>query len=129
MSDVTATFHGVDEFRNNLRKLKGGLRAGVQRELYADTVAVMAESQEIVPYRTGELHDSGEVDRPVTTGSGIHVKLHYGSPTVRYALKQHEDLQLQHPNGGQPKFLETPLRKWTAKGPADVVKRALKDAL
>lgn len=27
-----------------------------------------------------------------------------------YALRQHEDLTLEHPNGGQAKFLETPMR-------------------
>lgn len=34
--------------------------------------------------------------------------------TVGYAAKIHEDMAMPHPNGGQAKFLETPMRTETA---------------
>lgn len=59
---------------------------------------LLARSNERVPVDTGELRSSGTVT-PTDDGSIIS----YDTP---YAVKQHEDMALNHPRGGQAKFLE-----------------------
>jgi hypothetical protein len=94
--------------------------------MYRDLVGVMFESQKVVPYDEGDLHDSGETDRPQYEGDRVRVVLHYGGGNVDYAVIQHEDLTLNHPHGGQAKFLETALHAWADDGPRNVVISALR---
>lgn len=59
--------------------------------------------------------------------------LHVGF-SARHAAKVHEDLTMQHPNGGQAKFLEAPLRRHARELGRMFLrelqnKRSLKDAL
>jgi len=98
------------------------------QELYRDMVGVMLESQDQVPYDEGDLHDSGEVDRPRFSGSSVEVVLHYGSASVPYALVQHENLDYKHPRGGKAKFLEDPLNAWGEDGAKEVAQRAIRRA-
>lgn len=130
MSEFTTTTEGLVEFKAKLQKVKAGLRPNTGKELYRDMLVVMGESQEIVPYDEGDLHDSGEVDRPKITASGVHVGLHYGNPTtVNYALKQHEDEELHHPNGKQAKFLQKPFYGWSKNGPRRVARAAVQKSI
>lgn len=66
-------------------------------------------SQEIVPYRTGELHDSGYLETNSTRGKA-RVEIGYakgGQPS--YAIVVHEDLHAGHESPRQAKFLQMPL--------------------
>jgi hypothetical protein len=119
---------GLDRLTARLNRLAQNLPEAVGQELYRDMVGVMFESQKIVPYDEGDLHDSGETDRPEISGSSVSVSLHYGSATVDYALIQHEDLSLSHQQGGQAKFLSDPLFQWADDGPKDVAERAVNRA-
>lgn len=76
--------------------------------LYREAEEIMTLSKTLVPVETGTLRDSGFVDPPVTSGNVVTVRLGYGGEAEAYALKQHEDLTLHHPNG-QAKFLEKPM--------------------
>lgn len=120
---------GLDQLSARLNQLAQNLPDAVGQELYRDMVGVMFESQKIVPYEFGDLHDSGEVDRPEVTSTRASVKSHYGSATVDYALIQHENLEYHHPQGGQAKFYEVPFMAWAESGPRDVVERALRRAV
>ena len=64
---------------------------------------ILGESQKIVPVDTGTLKRSGHIETKdnITTIS-------YNTP---YALKQHEDPTLNHPNGGEAKYLERPFNE------------------
>lgn len=66
---------------------------------------ILGESQKLVPVDTGTLQRSGVIktdnEKQVTTIS-------YNTP---YALKQHEDASLNHPNGGEAKYLERPFNE------------------
>lgn len=64
---------------------------------------ILGESQKLVPVDTGTLKRSGHVstERNITTIS-------YNTP---YALKQHEDASLNHPKGGEAKYLERPFNE------------------
>ncbi len=118
---------GLDQLALALGSLAARLPVAVADALYRDMVIVMAESQKIVPYEFGDLHDSGETDRPEVNGGRVSVVLHYGGGSVDYALIQHENMEYSHPRGGQSKFLEQPLSAWTAGGPESVLKRALRE--
>lgn len=120
------TVRGVEQLALALGSIGARLPHLVAEALYRDMVGVMFESQKIVPFDEGDLHDSGEVDRPTVDAGRVGVVLHYGSTTVDYALVQHEDLTLSHPNGGQSKFLEQPLHQWADDGPAAVLRRAIR---
>lgn len=124
--DIGVTITGLDQLTARLNQLAQQLPEAVGRELYRDMAGVMAESQQIVPVDTGALRDSGEVDRPETSGGNVSVSLHYGGGSVDYALIQHERLDYHHPNGGSAKFLEVPLHQWADAGPQAVVERAVR---
>lgn len=127
---MATTVRGLDRVLQKLRAIGDRLPQAAGDELYRDMVGVMFQSQAIVPFDEGDLHDSGEVDRPQVSGPTASVSLHYGSSSVDYALVQHEDLSLNHPNGGQAKFLETPLQDWASSdAPRQVVERALRRAV
>lgn len=62
----------------------------------------------------------------------LTVRVGYGD--LPYAIRQHEDLTLSHPNGGQAKFLEQPAREKRPEMRALIEKklqqrRSLEDAL
>lgn len=54
-------------------------------------------------------------------GTKPEVSVVYGGPDVPYAIIVHEDLEMNHPNGGQAKFLEQPLRE-NKKRMADIIR-------
>lgn len=87
---------------------------------------LLTESQALVPVDTGDLKDSGRVTQH---GSKATVSYDVLSPDgYPYGIRQHEDLTLHHPNGGQAKFLEQPMRTDPARRfavAADILRRAL----
>lgn len=64
---------------------------------------ILGESQKLVPVDTGTLQRSGHI----TTVQNTTI-ISYNTP---YALKQHEDPTLKHPNGGEAKYLERPFNE------------------
>jgi len=77
-------------------------RAGAVQGLQLGTQLILAESVKIVPLDEATLQDSGkaEVDEANLTGT-----VSFDTP---YAVVQHEDLTLNHPNGREAKYLEKP---------------------
>ena len=66
---------------------------------------ILGESQKIVPVDTGTLRRSGHI----STDEALNITtISYNTP---YALKQHEDATLNHPNGGEAKYLERPFNE------------------
>ena len=66
---------------------------------------ILGESQQLVPVDTGLLKDSGLVS---PDKKNQIVTIAYNTP---YARKQHEDMTLNHPKGGQAKYLERPFNE------------------
>jgi hypothetical protein len=67
------------------------------------------ESMKRTPVEEGDLRDSHVVQEPVISRGIIRCDITVGNENVDYAYEQHEDLDLNHPNGGQAKFLESTL--------------------
>lgn len=89
------------------------------RALEREMANVLAESQDLVPYLTGALHDSGYVSDPFYGADEVAITIGYGGENgeVPYALEQHEDLDYTHAEGKEAKYLEKPLLEWTKTGP------------
>jgi hypothetical protein len=64
------------------------------------------ESSDEAPIESGDLRGNAGVDDS-TLDSG-YVEVGYNLP---YALRQHEDLNYSHPQGGKAKFLEDPFNR------------------
>jgi hypothetical protein len=62
---------------------------------------VLDQSNQRAPIQDGTLINSGATD---VDEAAMEAVVTYDTP---YAIKQHEDLSLRHPNGRQAKFLES----------------------
>lgn len=79
------------------------------RALYEEANRIFNESQALVPVDTGALRSSGQVTLPQQGASGVQVTIGYGGAAAPYAIYVHERMELNHPNGGQAKYLEEPV--------------------
>lgn len=73
---------------------------------------LLERSQELVPRDTDFLHDSARVVDASSSGKAeFYVTYTDYDPKHDYdnAVRQHEDLVQNHPNGGQAKYLEEPM--------------------
>jgi hypothetical protein len=119
MSAATFEVHGLDELARALKATEAAIQKGTARGLYLLAEETMADSKEnFVPVDEGILRDSGFVELPVFDGDGVSVRLGYGGAAAAYAVVQHEDLTLNHPNGGEAKFLEKPMLTHWSRVPA-----------
>lgn len=76
----------------------------------AETAAaqhILAKSQELVPVDTGALKASGHVEHDGTSAAIVYDAV--APDDYAYGIRQHEDLSLNHPHGGQAKYLEQPM--------------------
>ena len=76
--------------------------------LYQEGEAIMTAAKKIVPHDVGTLETSGYVVPPVYEGDAVSVTLGFGGAAKEYALEQHENLDYQHDEGRQAKYLEEP---------------------
>lgn len=108
--NATVTWEGVDALIRKIDATPERTRKATASSLYRAAEAIMADSKEhYVPVDVGVLRDSGFVTLPEEVSGGIQVTLGFGGAAQDYAVVQHEDLSLQHPHGGGPKYLERPL--------------------
>jgi hypothetical protein len=110
MSGFNVALHGFAEFDRALADNPDRVMVAGGGALYRKAWQIMGRSkEEFVPVDLGILKDSGDVALPEIDGNAMVVEMGYGGAAAAYALKQHEDLTLNHPNGGEAKFLEKPL--------------------
>jgi hypothetical protein len=98
IKDLRGLERGLDRLREKMEERS--------KEALADTaVKTFLNSQSLVPVDTGELKASGQVSELVESNDGYSIAISYQAP---YAGFVHEDLDANHPHGGQAKYLETP---------------------
>lgn len=90
------------EFTFNAGLVRSLVDGNKRQALQLASDAVLAESNARVPFREGDLKESGQT----AVGDG-EAAIGYASV---YAARQHEEVGWSHPNGGQAKFLETALQ-------------------
>lgn len=119
-----------------VRNVDSGTKAATERAC----LEIMSESLAQVPIDTGSLASTayynvtrradisgyryqgvigyagigggGGVGYSVRVGNGGVINPKNGIPVSKYAIVVHEDLQMPHPRGGKPKFLEDPVREY-----------------
>ncbi len=115
------TLVGADKVRNLLAR---GGSIGVDvlvRVLRDDSLIAFRNSQMMTPHATGVLRASGVVKPPTVNGTSVEIVMGYGGAASAYALYQHENTNLNHPDPsnphsdpkGQAKYLEKPVRDQT----------------
>lgn len=83
------------------------MKVGAYRGLKEWADIVLDTSQALVPVDIGELETSGKVSGD---NGSLTVAVFYDTGNL-YAIRQHEDTSLNHPNGGQAKYLEQPFNE------------------
>jgi hypothetical protein len=107
---------GSKEMRANLRKVKAQQRRQVGQGLAAFGEAVIddAKQPDQTPVMTGALRNTLSIEGPLWRDKDVSIRIIAGGPSAPYAVKVHEDLNMNHPNGGKAKFLEDPLTEKSA---------------
>jgi hypothetical protein len=102
------SWDGIDELIADMKRFNAvqELAAGLVRE--AETIMTRSK-RDFVPVDLGTLRASGHVRPPQITGTRATITMGYGGAASAYAIVQHENLTLRHPNGGQAKYLEQPV--------------------
>lgn len=82
---------------------KESVRRGAARGLERWAEDVLEQAKRIVPIEIHTLQDSGNTD---IDREKLEATVYFDTP---YAARQHEELDWQHDEPGQAKYLETPL--------------------
>ncbi len=101
------TVKGVDQAAARLRAMADKFPLVSARALYEEALIEEKESRSRTPVEFGPLRASHVTTPPLIDGRTITVKIVVGGPSAPYAPYVHEDLEAEHPNGGQAKFLES----------------------
>ena len=120
----TFKLSGVKETLNNLQLLGVDVNKATARAVFATAQAIAHRADDLVPVDTGVLRSSQDVTRTKSfTQKDIRSVISYGGPSAPYAIVQHENLEYEHPKGGQAKFLEQPFLEETDNWPAPFITR------
>ena len=90
------------------RQLELALRRNPQKTAQKVTqiaLDLQAKSAKLAPVDIGDLRNNCNADLSKANGNKASATVGYSLP---YALRQHEELDYNHPKGGQAKFLEQP---------------------
>ena len=107
---------GTEELTKALSAFGGLAHKMLIGALYQEAEYIMTDAKKLTPWETGNLRASGHVVPPKETDT--EVILGFGGPAgtgkgqtknVGYALPVHERMDVNHPKGGQAKFLEVPM--------------------
>jgi hypothetical protein len=108
-------------FDAKLKEIEGVVSEEAIKDVAFD---LLGKAKLLAPIDTGDLRGSGFVEFVETT-NGIGAIIGFSTP---YAVRQHEELDYHHPQGGQAKYLEQPFKENTqryVKHLADSVKKAV----
>lgn len=101
------TLVGHKELLQTLRRLEFDAPVAVAFGMYEGMQEVMKDAKARAPKDTEAMAKSGYVTPPeVRAGSDIRVESGFGGMSEDYVVRQHEDMTLNHPNGGEAKFFE-----------------------
>jgi hypothetical protein len=114
MASGASVQRNINTIRRNIKNMKKEVRQKTI-EAFEDVVLDLADKAlNLAPKDTGRLRKSADPE--------VKVKHNKVTATVTfsaknpdtgydYAMIQHEDMSFKHPNGGQAKFLEQPLKE------------------
>lgn len=94
---------GQENLNKILREMPKKAENATENELKIVALDLQGKAQNLAPVDTGDLRGSAFNDV-----KGMTATIGFNEP---YAMKQHEDVELRHPKGGQSKYLETPYKE------------------
>lgn len=107
---IQVELQGLPVLQQRLAQLLAQTTPAISEGLYRAGNDIMGESVRLVPIDTGLLRSTAHVETPQPQGASIVVQLSYGGHGLApYAVRQHFDTTLHHPNGGQAFYLQAPL--------------------
>lgn len=106
---VQVEMDGADRLTRMFERASDAHRTVMAKAMMLEANRILNESKRIVPFRDGVLKDSGAVEGPKIDATGIEVEITYGGAAKAYAAVQHWDVTLNHPNGKQALYLQTPV--------------------
>lgn len=107
---IQVEVQGLPALQQRLAQLLAQTTPAVSEGLYRAGNDIMGESVRLVPVDTGLLRSTAHVETPQQQGTRVVVQLSYGGHGIaEYAVRQHFDATLNHPNGGQAFYLQQPL--------------------
>ena len=104
---------GVPQTRANMKRLATTYGAAFHKEYAEMPKQVKAKADDLIPVDTGAAKTSGRIFKDegdtVLAYGGLEIETPRGTKdTSKYVIRLHEDLDMNHPRGGQAKFLEQP---------------------
>lgn len=103
---MDTTVSGFVELDKRIYNLIRALPDEIANALMIETAIDMKEMQNRTPVKTGDLKASATIQGPVVVGHEIFTNIVFGTD-LTYAIYVHENLEANHPNGGQAKFVES----------------------
>ena len=103
---IDIAFVGMDKIIAKLQVAPNETRRAIRQVTDEISQETLYRSNEYVPVDTGVLRSSGNIIKAKDEGNAIVGGVGYGGAASKYAVIVHENLNLNHPNGGQAKFLE-----------------------
>ena len=117
-----SSIDGLNEVLRNLDMVERKVKESIRNSVRDCSFDLLQRAKDLTPVDTGDLKASGFVE---ITDNGDVVEVGFNTP---YALKQHEDLTYNHPQGGQSKYLEEPFQQNLDKYKEKIIED-IKDAL
>jgi len=104
---ISMTVTGSTELYRALLEAGDAAKAGLREGLYKEAEDILAKTIPRTPFETGDLRESGRVERSSRGPNHIRVSIVFGGGEkgIGYAFWVHENLDANHPVG-QAKFLE-----------------------
>jgi hypothetical protein len=109
---------GLSAVKRNLGRAVAQIEAGASRGVRNFAESVVPAAQARTPVRSGLLRESFVVSEEETDAGPVAAVAN----TAPYAPRVHEDLSMQHRNGGEAKFLERALDEEAPRLP-EMIKR------
>lgn len=104
---IDIAFVGMDKIIAKLQVAPNETKKAIRQVTDEVSQDVLYRSNEYVPVDTGVLRSSGNIIRAKEEGANTIVGgVGYGGAASKYAVIVHENLNANHPRGGQAKFLE-----------------------
>jgi hypothetical protein len=106
---VSVELKGQESLSRLFERAGNAHRKALSQAMFKEAESILKESKEIVPVDFGVLKNSGRVEQPKITATGIEVEITYGGAASQYALIVHEDPNARHAEGKSYKYLEIPV--------------------
>jgi hypothetical protein len=101
---------GFQELYKQLRRINEDAPVAAAFGLYEGMQEVMVDAKARAPKDTEAMARSGYVTAPENrAGVEVVIESGFGGDSAEYVVRQHEDLGLNHPNGGEARWFSNAL--------------------